>query len=276
MAYDNDQYLQSLAGARSSIDRSVANTLAEVGRQQQHGIDQSKLIPGAVTGTNEAAKGTAGLAAGRMMGSLQHYGLDHPELNMRQSVEQGHQGMLNRLGALQGSWDRAAPLISQGFEERGAQQRGRVSLIGQQLHADNDMARSNYIAGRQAEDRDRSFQAEQAQRANDLTLQGLAQAAQLERERIAATAGENQKDRDFQLEQARLGRLATALGVNPLEPQPLGATVGSMFLQYGGLPPGTSVQDIALVTGQPVEAVLAEIAKANDFHNNTRPTSGAH
>ena len=273
--YANDTYLASLATARGAIDRQVSNTLAEVGRQTDHGTAQAGLIPQTITGTNNAVKGHVNGTTGTMMGSLEKYGLAHPDLGMRQSVEQSHQGNLDRLQTVQDAWGRAAPLYAQGFQERGAQQAGRVSLIGQQLHADNDMARSNYVSGREAEDRQTAHQQSLADQSRQTALVQLAENARLERERIAAAANEGTLTRNHQTEQARLDRLADTLGINPLQPQPLSSTVGQMFLQYGGVPEGTSIQDIALVTGSDPADVLREIAVANDFHNNKRPITGA-
>lgn len=222
--YANDTYLQSLATARAGIDRNVANTLTEVTRQRELGVNQAKLVPGAVTGTNTAAATQSSVATGDMMGSLEKYGFAHPDLGMRDSVEQGPRDIVARLGALQGTYDRAAPLLGQGFQERGAQQAGRVSLIGQQLHADNDMARSNYVSGREAEDRSRSFQQEQAETSNRIALESLAQEAQLERERIAATANENLLNRNMQSDQFLLDLLHAGFMLNPetgaIEPVP--------------------------------------------------------
>lgn len=217
-AYDNESYLASLAAARGDVDRNVQNTLSEIGRQQGVASGQVAQINPAVSSIFGAGRTTVqndtnelqGIANGASMGMGSAIpGLD-PTLT------------LNALSGQQAAYAATTPLLEQGFLEQANQRQGRVATIRSGLYADLDGKRNDYIARRDAEERQKAFEAQQAAQAraaqeNMLRAQ-MAAAANAQSGMLAAQAREAELQRAWEAQQAGLGRSQLALLANPPPP----------------------------------------------------------
>lgn len=151
--YSNDVYLRSLAASSGDVDRQVKNALTEVSRQRQVAGAQTSLIPGAVNPIVD--------------GSRQRLSADIASLGTG-IHDDGRRGGALQVGAVNQAFDntkasygRISGLLNQGFAERQTRQEGGVRGIEQDLLAGLRERAAEYTAGREAEDRQTSFTAQQ-------------------------------------------------------------------------------------------------------------------
>ena len=219
-AYDNESYLASLAASRRDVDRHVQNTLAEVGRQQGVAEGQVRQIDPAVSSIFGQGRETVQRDVNELQSAVQgaSFGMDAgiPKLDPGLT--------LAALNQQQAGFTAATPLLRQGFQEQGMQRRGRVDNIAAGLRADIEGKRNEYIARRDAEERQKAFeaaQAAQARAAQENMLRAQIEAAQrAQSAMLQAQAQEAERQRAFAAQQSGINRNHLALIANPPPPPP--------------------------------------------------------
>lgn len=212
--YDNESYLNSLNASRGDVDRNVANTLTEIGRQQgvaQQQVGQLDQATSSIFGQGRAnvqsdVAGLQNVLGGASQGMGAQRQLD-PSLT------------LNALSGQQAAYAAATPLLGQGFQEQAAQRSGKVQSIASSLMADIDGKRNEYISRREAEDRANAFESQESQQSriaqeNMLRYQ-MDVSQQAQNYALQSQAREAELQRRFEAEQANLGRVQLANLANP-------------------------------------------------------------
>lgn len=236
-SYDNDTYLRSLSAARGDIDRNVANTLAEIGRQRDVAVGQTQQIGGAVTRVGQ--DGTRQAQSGIDQAGSALAGLGLADIGSGALANTG-QEVRNRFEALEGSYGRASGLLGQGFGEQATQRTGAANRIGKQLLTENDLKAQEYISSRQAEDRDRAFQTDMMNRSTAQQNRALDQQAQMGTDAIAAQQQQAEEDRVWQGRQNMIGMIHQATLANPMLTTP---SIVEDLYDMGQAPDGMSLQD---------------------------------
>lgn len=143
--YANETYLRSLATSSGDIKRQVGNTLQEIARQRAVAGQQTAQIPGAAGLEFDRSKD-------QLSGDMQTLGIG-PLASVMNAFSNG-----------KASYGRASGLLDQGFGEQEVSRRGSANNIQQELLADLASKAGTYISGRELEDRDKNFRAQEAER----------------------------------------------------------------------------------------------------------------
>ena len=245
-SYDNESYLASLGAARGDINRTIENTLAEINRQRDLAIGQTRQIGGAVkrvaqTGTRPANEGIKQAGS-----SLAGMGLADIGAGVLADTGQEIKG---RFEGLEGAYSRASGLLGQGFGEQAVQRQGTANRIGKQLLTENDLKRTEYISRREGEDRERAFQREMQERNLQAQTSALAEQQRLQEAAIAAQEQQAAEQRAWQERQNKLSILHQAILANPLVATP---DMVTELYNGGQAPPGMSLTEYADWLGVPM------------------------
>lgn len=220
-AFDNESYLQSLAASRADADRQIQNTLNEIARQRDVAYGQADQVGGKAQEVlqgvgNQYDKGVSGIQAALAAMLPADFLANKVASTSAEDAGVLHAGLRQHAAA----FGRAGGLLRQGFDERSRTQTSQAQNIGRQVLADNDAQRAQYVARREAEDRDLWNRTVEANRQRELQERQLAQNAALQNQSLAHQSMLAAQGRGFDqwMAQSQMQHLATL--ASPPRPAP--------------------------------------------------------